>query len=429
MEEIGMTTEAIQSGMAKDAAGTLLKVAEAIRALPQEKRIGVMAELVGMEHSDTLAKLVDKPDELQRQMALANSAQAKGSMSREAAARNATLSAQMVMFNNRVFNAMSTAGESLKDTIISVLQTVNPLLERFTAWMKANPGIVGGVLKVVVGLGLLSVTLGAVLIAVGLLMVKGMLLRLLLGRLFLAFSGIGGAVARMGPWLLRAAQWLGAWGATLATYMPAMLRFGMVLLRIATGPVGLLALAATMLYSRWADVVGGLKLLMQDIGAAVLAAAQYVWGLGAQFFEAGAAIVQGMANGITSRISAVRDAISMAAGDAVDLFKEKLGIHSPSRVFMQLGSYVGEGAALGIQNGAGLVRQAALGMATASMVPMAAMGAPAAPGATAGSSYQITINAAPGMDGQDIARAVSAELDRRERDKDSRRYSRLSDID
>lgn len=185
-----------------------------------------------------------------------------------------------------------------------------------------------------------------------------------------------------------------------------------------------------MLYSRWADVVGGFKLLMQDIGAAVMGAAQYVWGLGAQFFEAGAAIVQGMANGITSRISAVRDAISMAAGDAVDLFKEKLGIHSPSRVFMQLGSYVGEGAALGIQNGVGMVRQAALGMATASMVPMAAMGVPAAPGSTAGgSSYQITINAAPGMDGQAIANAVRAEIERIEREKDSRRYSRLSDID
>jgi len=99
-------------------------------------------------------------------------------------------------------------------------------------------------------------------------------------------------------------------------------------------------------------------------------------------------------------------------------------------VFMQLGSYVGEGAALGIQNGAGMVRQAALGMATASMVPMAAMGAPAAPSSTAGgSSYQITINASPGVDGQAIANAVRAEIERIEREKDSRRYSRLSDID
>lgn len=121
----------------------------------------------------------------------------------------------------------------------------------------------------------------------------------------------------------------------------------------------------------------------------------------------------------------------MAAGDAIDWFKNKLGIRSPSRVFMQLGSYVGEGAALGIQNGAGMVRTAALGMATATMVPMAAMGAPAAagPAPAAGSTYTITINAAPGMDAQAIASAVAAELDRRERAADSRRYSRLADID
>ena len=41
----------------------------------------------------------------------------------------------------------------------------------------------------------------------------------------------------------------------------------------------------------------------------------------------------------------------------------------------------------------------------------------------------ITVNAAPGMDAQAVGRAVSSELDRRERAADSRRYSRLSDID
>ena len=46
-----------------------------------------------------------------------------------------------------------------------------------------------------------------------------------------------------------------------------------------------------------------------------------------------------------------------------------------------------------------------------------------------GSTYQITINPGPGMDAQAIARAVAAELDRRESASRSRRYSRLSDID
>ena len=63
---------------------------------------------------------------------------------------------------------------------------------------------------------------------------------------------------------------------------------------------------------------------------------------------------------VLTKLGALRDAVVGAATSAAGWFKEKLGIHSPSRVFMQLGSYVGEGAALGIQNGAGMVRQAAL---------------------------------------------------------------------
>jgi hypothetical protein len=39
----------------------------------------------------------------------------------------------------------------------------------------------------------------------------------------------------------------------------------------------------------------------------------------------------------------------------------------------------------------------------------------------------ITINAAPGMDEQALARAVAAELDRRDRAKAARSRSRLSD--
>lgn len=49
--------------------------------------------------------------------------------------------------------------------------------------------------------------------------------------------------------------------------------------------------------------------------------------------------------------------------------------------------------------------------------------------ATAGSNTnQITINAAPGMDPQAVARAVSAELDRRDRAQTARRRSSLGDI-
>ena len=51
-------------------------------------------------------------------------------------------------------------------------------------------------------------------------------------------------------------------------------------------------------------------------------------------------------------------------------------------------------------------------------------------GASGGSStYNITINAAPGMDPKELVRLISAEMDRRERSQKSRVLSSMSDID
>lgn len=438
---IGMSGEQIQTGMAKDAVGTLLKLAEAIKKLPASEQIGVMADIAGKEHVGRLAKLVSNTEEFRRQLALANGEEAKGSMAREAAARNAALSARLQMARNQLFNAAAGAGELLKQSIIDLIQVIAPMVSAVSAWVKENPALAGGILKTVVALGALITAASA--IGLGIVTVLGPLAiaRFMLSRWLLTLVGARmaataaapamGLLYRVGFALGRAFVWLKGAGALLLTGLRVLAAF------LIANPIvlalGLLATAGYMLYSRWADVVGGFKLLMQDIGAAVSGAAQYVWGLGARFFDAGAAIMQGMYNGITSRLGAVRDAIGSAANGAIDWFKQKLGINSPSRVFMQLGAYVGEGAALGIQQGAGLVRGAAIGMAGAAMLPMAAManpGAAAGPGqAMAGSTYQITINAAPGMDPQAIARAVSNELDRRERAQASRRYSRLDDID
>ncbi|MFE1572199.1 phage tail tape measure protein [Comamonas odontotermitis] len=441
--EIGMTPKQIQEGMATDAAETLLKVAEKIQKLPQKNRIGVMAELVGLEHSDTLAKLVDKPEELRRQMDLANGTQAKGSMAKEAAARNATLSAQTMMEQNRLFNSMAVAGETLKAPLLEVYKTINPLLEKLTAWMQANPALVGGILKVVLVAGLLASAAGALAIPLGLMLAKGFLLRVLFGRLALGFTGITSAVRVVGGAFLTGSQWLGAFLARMALYIPAVLRFGAVFLRL-LGPIGLVITAATMLYSRWDDVVGGAKLLWADLTDAVSNGLQSIVNLTTSFYNAGANIIQGLVNGITSRITAVRDAISTVAGDSIDWFKEKLGIHSPSRVFAELGGYVSEGAAQGIAGGTGMVRSAALGMAAATMVPMGAMAAPmqpmapmaaAAPVGAQGdamastNNYSIAITVQGNANGDEIARAVRAEIERIERQRGARRNSTFADID
>lgn len=465
MEEIGLSTEAVQKGMSQDATATLDKVIAAIGKLPEDKRIGVMVELVGMEHSDTLAKLVDKPEELARQRELANGAGAKGSMAREAAARNAALSAQWQMTKNRAFNLGAVVGESLAPALLQLMKAVNPLIEGFSRWVQANPVLVGWVMKLVIGGAALVAVLGALLVPLALIAGKAMLVRFLFARLALMFAGTGattGAVAGGMGILYRTGFMLGRAFALLrsgATFLLVGLRALAVFL-IANPIVAafaLLATAAYMVWRNWDGIKGGLLAIWQQLSGAVgawwsstTAGAAALWqtlvGLKDRFFTAGGDLMQGLVNGITSRMAAVRDAVVGAADAVGTWFREKLGIASPSKVFMQYGGWISEGAALGIAGGQGAVRNAALAMATAatSAMPMAASAdalrmdtrAPlsaTAPGAGLGAggatTINITINAAPGMDPQAVARAVSAELDRRERAKRSRVNSLLSDID
>ncbi|RQS30255.1 hypothetical protein DIE03_15575 [Burkholderia sp. Bp8992] len=67
-----------------------------------------------------------------------------------------------------------------------------------------------------------------------------------------------------------------------------------------------------------------------------------------QFVDFGANMMQGLVNGITNGLKSVKDAITNVASSTVEWFKEKLGIHSPSRVFGELGGFIGQGAANGI---------------------------------------------------------------------------------
>jgi hypothetical protein len=61
------------------------------------------------------------------------------------------------------------------------------------------------------------------------------------------------------------------------------------------------------------------------------------------------ALDQGMANGLTSAGQAAAAATEMAAGVA-DSGKTELGVHSPSTVFAELGQFVDEGLAVGIED-------------------------------------------------------------------------------
>ncbi|KRP68653.1 tail protein [Pseudomonas paralactis] len=166
-----------------------------------------------------------------------------------------------------------------------------------------------------------------------------------------------------------------------------------------------------------------------------------------KFTEFGGMIVNGLVRGLTAGLGAVKGAISSIGDSSIGWFKEKLGIHSPSRVFAELGGFTMEGLTKGLEGGQKgplntlsnmgkqLTAAGTLALTATAMPALAVDDRP--PISCAGTStvydshdtYEITIAAAPGMDMQAMEKSLRAMLNKIENEKRARQRSKLSDRD
>lgn len=99
--------------------------------------------------------------------------------------------------------------------------------------------------------------------------------------------------------------------------------------------------------------IGNLISYLPMIFSAVIGAFKEVdWG------ELGVDIINGLISGLKSMISNLGNVIGDIASSISDTFKDLLGIHSPSRVFMEYGVYTDEGYAIGLQKGQPVIERA-----------------------------------------------------------------------
>lgn len=110
----------------------------------------------------------------------------------------------------------------------------------------------------------------------------------------------------------------------------------------------------TSITGAFAQFTEGANKLARDLGAALTSALGYV----TKFFTLGRDMVQGLANGIRNNAGAVWDALKGIVTSGIARAKGLLGIRSPSRVFMEIGQFIGEGLAIGIEGGSGRVAKA-----------------------------------------------------------------------
>lgn len=444
---VGLEADSIQKGMAKNSTATILKVLDALNKLPKDKQLSVTTQLFGKEYGDDAAKLAANVAEYRRQLELVNTDAGNGSMQREADIRGNTISARWQMLQNRLFNTQANGGAGLRGTVMGLIDTIGTVLDKINGWVQANPALAKGLLIV-------AAVIGGVLTV--------------FGSLTLAMA------AAVGPF--------------------AMLRYGMALFGIATNAalwpvlaviaaVVALAAAAFLLYANWDKVkayfgslweeiktdfnggIGGIVRLILDFSPLGLfyrafAGVMNYFGvdLPARFSDLGGMLLDGLVTGIRNKLGAVKAAITEAGDSTIGWFKEKLDIHSPSRVFAELGGFTMAGLAQGITAGQSgplaavgdlgkrLAAAGALVLGTSGPAmaidhqvtanatpltidtrpPLSATASAAAP-IVQGDTYNITINTGAGADVAMLRRMVAEELAKHEGRKAARIRSRLGD--
>ncbi|MCA8182498.1 phage tail tape measure protein [Burkholderia vietnamiensis] len=344
------------------------------------------------------------------------------------------------------------------------LELTANLIERVSGWTERNAGtaralsiglaalgavlVVGGSLTI--GLAAIIGPLALTRYGLAMLGVQGGLLRVTLGMLGSAFRIFGTVLFTVGRMLLLTPIGLAITGIALAAFLlirywePIKAFFGGLWAEVKSafdGGIG----AIVALILNWSPVG-----LFYRAFAAVMS--WFGVELPAKFTEFGGNMVAGLVNGITGALSSVKSAITSLGDSAIDWFKEKLGIHSPSRVFAALGGFIGQGAAQGIEGERASVAGAAARLAGAALITFGALAANAAPSplemrplidtrpplsaASAAPSvpvdsgtrnYYITINVANGDNVNEFEAAVRRVIDQVEREDRRRVSSRLSD--
>lgn len=498
LKELGMDAKKVQADMAKDSTGTLLRVMDAVRKLPKAKQMGVLTDLFGKEFGDDAAKLADNVGEYRKQLALVKDQKAAGSMQREGDAKNDTLSANWQKTQNKLFNQSSELGKALRQPLMDVMDGVSEVMASIGTWTKANPELAASLVKI-------AAVLAVVLVASGSLMVG---IAGLLGPILLAKF----AMAGLGIQLTSGIGIMGKLGGAIGVVIKAVAWLSRLLL---LNPIGIavtvIAGGAYLIWRNW-DTLGpkfsrlwegiksgasrmwdGIKGAASSAFSAVSTAASAVWSsirqafsggimgvsmlilnwsplglfyqamagvlswfgisLPARFTDFGRNMLQGLVNGITSALGAVKAAITGAGESAVGWFKEKLGIHSPSRVFASLGGFTMAGLAQGIEGGqsgalgavmsvakkltaagAGIALGATSAVAGAASVaidhrPPIAAAAPAPTGAGQIIAPTINVYPSPGMNEQKLAELVAREVEKLQRQAAARGRSRLTDKD
>ncbi|WP_169766773.1 phage tail tape measure protein [Campylobacter curvus] len=131
LQSIGLDAGYLKTALQKDAAGAITLFLEQISKADKSKQAGLLYDLVGGNFSDEIAGLVTNIDELKKNIAMANSSEAKGSMQAELQTKlNTTKSAI-----ERLTQSWRNLGSVMGEAFLPFINLLADGLGKFAGWV------------------------------------------------------------------------------------------------------------------------------------------------------------------------------------------------------------------------------------------------------------------------------------------------------
>ncbi|MEX4489343.1 phage tail tape measure protein [Haemophilus influenzae] len=378
LKKLGFTTKSFAAAMNKDAQGAISSFIEKVKKMPKDKQYPLLAKIFGKQYADDVLLLAQNTGEYNRQLGLLQETDENGnlkyigSMQREFENRSNTTENKLTKLKSSLTEVATKIGDAFLLVIKSFVENITPVIYSITEWVETNPQLmewvltIGGGIGAVVG-GLLTLHSAFSFVSAGLLpFIKvGKFLGGFLGNfLFSAISKLSLGLGYLIGYVIKGAMMFGK----------AILMMSRALL---TNPIGLLitgiAVAAYLIYDNWGKIGPWFAELWTNIsnfftsGIGNITATILDWSpLGlfqkvfstvlswfgidvpSKFSDFGKNMIDGLVNGIKNAWEGAKQIVSNLGEGIKGWFAEKLGIHSPSRVFKGYGINVVEGLAIGM---------------------------------------------------------------------------------
>lgn len=400
LKQLGFTTKSFAAAMNKDAQGAISSFIEKVKKMPEDKQYPLLAKVFGKQYADDVLLLAQNTGEYNRQLGLLQETDANGnlkyigSMQREFENRSNTTENNLTKLKSSLAEIATKIGNAFLPVITSFVENITPVIYSITEWVDTNPQLmewvltIGGGIGAVVG-GLLTLHSAFSFVTAGLLpfLKLGKFLGGFLGNfLFSAISKLSLGFGYLIGYIAKGAMMFGK----------AIIMMSRALL---TNPIGLLiagiAVAAYLIYDNWGKIGPWFAELWQTVSGAFSSAWSSItnfcseaWtnisnfftsGIGnitatildwsplglfqqvfstvlswfgidvpSKFSDFGKNMIDGLVNGIKNAWESAKQIVSDLGDGIKGWFAEKLGIHSPSRVFKSYGVNVVEGLAIGM---------------------------------------------------------------------------------